>query len=401
MVIEYRVPTEEDWPALAHADGRAFGFTYTDEGRDDARTIIDLSRFRIACDAGQIVGVVGSFAFDVTVPGGATVPMGGVTWVSAAATHRRRGFVRRLMHDVHADIDARGEPLANLGASEGTIYERFGYGIASQQRTARIEVRGAELREDARPEPGTVRFMDDDEARRHIPPLWDRFRRLRAGEVTRSPELHELLARMRARPDGGASSTFHLRHDDGFASYRIKSEWSNGWANHELQLSDLVAVTPAAHAALWDTLLNMDLVAAITTRVLPEDDPLPYLLTNYRAVRTVALTDGVWVNVREPRTVLAARTYATDDRLVIELTDRAGNSRIAVEGAPDGASSRAVRTRPDLTMTSATLGALLYGGARPSRLAAGRKLDARNDDVLRRADLFFPTAPLPYCQTAY
>jgi predicted acetyltransferase len=244
--------------------------------------------------------------------------------------------------------------------------------------------------------------MDDDEARLHIPALWYRFRRLRAGEVTRSPELHELIARIRSRADGEASATFHLRHDDGFASYRIKDEWSEGWANHELQLTEFVAETPAAHVALWHTLLNMDLVATINTRVIPEDDPLPYLLTNYRAVRTTALTDGVWVNVRDPRTVLAARTYATDDRFVVELADAdQPTRRWSIEGAPDGATCRPVRTRPDLTMSTATLGALLYGGVRPSRLAAGRKLDARDTDVLRRADLFFPTAPLPYCQTPY
>jgi predicted acetyltransferase len=402
MGIEYRVPTEEEWPALAHADGRGFGFTYSDERRDETRPIIDLSRFRIARDSGEIIGIVGSFAFDVTVPGGATVPMGGVTWVSVAATHRRRGVVTRLMADVHADIDSRGEPLANLGASEATIYERFGYGIATHQRTSRIDVRNAHVRDDVRPEPGSVRFMGDGEARQHLPPLWDRFRRVRAAEVTRSPELHEMIARIRSRADDGSSAAFHLRHDDGYASYRIKEEWSHGWANNELQLGEFVAVTPAAHLALWDTLVNIDLVATITSRVIPEDDPLPYLLTNYRSVRTMALTDGVWVNVRDPATVFAARTYGTDDRFVVEVAD--GNApprRFAIEGAPDGASCRPVRTKPDLIMTAATLGGLLYGGVKPSRLAAGRKITPRNVDVLRRADLFFPTAPLPYCVTPY
>jgi predicted acetyltransferase len=258
------------------------------------------------------------------------------------------------------------------------------------------------VRDDVRPEPGSVRFMDDDEARVHVPPLWDRFRRRRAGEVTRSPEVHEMIAKVRARPDGGASAAFHLRHDDGYASYRVKEDWSQGWANNELQLVELVAVTPAAQVALWDTLVNIDLVATITTRVIPEDDPLPYLLTNYRAVRTMSLTDGVWVNVREPKTALGARTYGVQDQLVVELADAgAAPRRFSVEGGPDGATCRTVRTKPDLTMSSATLGGLLYGGVRPSRLAAGRKLGARNDDVLRRADLFFPTSPLPYCVTPY
>ena len=68
----------------------------------------------------------------MTLPGGAAVPTGGVTWVSVAVTHRRQGLLGRLLEATHEDIDGRGEPLAALTASEGGIYERFGYGIASR-----------------------------------------------------------------------------------------------------------------------------------------------------------------------------------------------------------------------------------------------------------------------------
>jgi predicted acetyltransferase len=111
--------------------------------------------------------------------------------------------------------------------------------------------------------------------------------------------------------------------------------------------------------------------------------------------------DGLWVNVRKPAACLEARRYATADRLVLEISDGCSPGRYALDAGPQGASCRPVRTNADLTMTNATLGALLYGGVRPSRLAAARKLEARTADVLRRADLFFPMAPLPYCQTAY
>ena len=49
------------------------------------------------------------------------------------------------MEAVHADIDARGEPLAALTASEGGIYERFGYGVATLRRITMIDRRRAEL----------------------------------------------------------------------------------------------------------------------------------------------------------------------------------------------------------------------------------------------------------------
>lgn len=88
MGIEYRIPTDADWPAVVRADGRAFGEVPTDEQIAERRSTVDLDRFRIAVDGTQIVGVAGSFAFDVTLPGGATAPAAGLTWVGVNATQR-------------------------------------------------------------------------------------------------------------------------------------------------------------------------------------------------------------------------------------------------------------------------------------------------------------------------
>ena len=49
--------------------------------------------------------------------------------------------------------------------------------------------------------------------------------------------------------------------------------------------------------------------------------------------------------------------------------------RWAIDGQPDGATCKKVRTRPDLVMDHASLGALLLGGVRPS--VAGRRSSAR------------------------
>ena len=47
----------------------------------------------------------------------------------------------------------------------------------------------------------------------------------------------------------------------------------------------------------------------ITSRQVPIDDPLPYLLTNPRALETTTLNDGVWANVRDVKACFAERTY--------------------------------------------------------------------------------------------
>jgi predicted acetyltransferase len=120
-------------------------------------------------------------------------------------------------------------------------------------------------------------------------------------------------------------------------------------------------------------------------------------LTNPRALETTTLNDGVWVNVRDVKVCFGARTYSTTDRIVVE----ADGSRWAIDGGPEGATCSRVKSRPDLTLDHASLGAILLGGVSASTLVAGRRAEARNDESLRRADAFFVMSPAPHCQTMY
>ena len=70
-------------------------------------------------------------------------------------------------------------------------------------------------------------------------------------------------------------------------------------------------------------------------------------------------------------------------------------------GGATGAACTRVRTRPDLVMDHPSIGALLLGGVRPSQLVAGRRVQARNADAVRRADAFFVTSPAPHCQSMF
>jgi predicted acetyltransferase len=397
MPITVRTAVESDWPAICYADGRAFGFAYTPEDIERTRSIHDVSRFELAFDGKEIVGVVGAYSLRVTLPGGGQVPMGGVTWVSTAATHRRQGVLSQLMARTLADVDRRGEPVAMLGASEGGIYERFGFGAATQVRLTAIDRRLVQLRQEFQPRRGAVRFVDGEAAIAHVADVWQRFHRLRSSEVDRGEAWHRFMFELRARADGVMGPALYLAHRDGYAIYRIEERWNDGMPAHNLRIVELVAVTAEAHAALWHTLLGVDLVGVISSRQVPIDDPLPYLLTDPRALQTTGLNDGVWVNVRDVATCFSTRRYSTDDRLVVEVA----GGRWAIDGGPEGATCKRVRSKPDLIMDIASLGALLLGGVRPSALAAGRRLEARNSQALRRGDAFFVTSPVPHCQTHF
>jgi len=392
--IEIRVATEDDFAEMLVFDGLAFGDPWPDNLADLARPTLDLDRFLVARDGGLLVATAGAFSQEVTVPGGAQVRAGVVTWVAVAPTHRRRGLLTRLMGDVHDNIDRRREPISMLTASEGGIYERFGYGVASYERVIEIDRRRTAVRPEFRPAVGDVVLTTlDDPA---LPTIFDRYRKQVIGEIDRTPERDALA---KAHHGAGVSVA---RHADGFASWKVKSNWNDGHPAFQLTLIDLVAVTPAAHAALWHTVLSVDLVGPITSvRAVAIDDTLPYIVDDQRAIRTTNVNDMLWLHLRDPRAALAARTYSTDDSLVVEVDLGERTERLRIDGDPAGADVRKVRSRPDLTMNSAALGAIYLGGVRPSTLARAGRLGAKNDDVLRRADAFLMAGRLPRCSTGF
>lgn len=387
MPIDIRVPTADDFDAIIRRDEAAFGHVKTDDDRERARQTLELDRFRIAVDAGDVVGVAGAYTKELTLPGGAIAPVGGTTWVSVAPTHRRQGLLGRLMEAVHDDVRERGEGAAILLASEGGIYERFGYGVATRWRVVEIDRRRTQIAERFRPSPGEVRLVDPLEELDRLVSLFDRCRRGRVGEVSRDATWIEHGLR---RNEPGVRAALH---DDGYALWKITADWGEGEPNNELRVLDLVAATPEAHAALWHLLLSHDLVTPVRARTCVSlDDPLVHLLTDPRALRTVALNDMLWVCPIDVAGLFEARSYRVDDALVVDVEGE--RWRIAADGVS------ATGAEPDLTMTRGAAGALLLGGVSATELAAGRRLSGV-PDVVRRADAFLGWAPLAHCSTAF
>ncbi|MCU1547516.1 MAG: acetyltransferase, partial [Arthrobacter sp.] len=62
-----------------------------------------------------------------------------VTAVTVRTSHRRRGLLRRMMSEDLAMAKREGLAMAALTASEGSIYGRFGYGVASFERTVKVD----------------------------------------------------------------------------------------------------------------------------------------------------------------------------------------------------------------------------------------------------------------------
>ena len=389
--VTIETPTRDDYDEISLVDVRNFGGNLSDDGDTEAMVRgFDFSRFRVARDHhGDIVGVGGSWEFELTLPGETTIPMGGLTWVSVTVNHRRRGLLRRLMDALHADVEARGEPLMGLLASEGGIYERFGYGVATRHRVTTIDRRRARFRDERPVEPGAIRIVDPAEAVGALEERWDRYRRAWPGQVNRPPGWFQAMWAYSSKTTRSTAL-----HDDGYATWTIKEDWADGHPRHTMIVEDMCAITPEAHRDLWKTMLAFDLVGEVKSfKAIGPGDPLPYLLTDPRLVRTVELNDGLWLCPLDVARCFSARSYRVDDRLVLGVDgDR-------FEVTSDGCA--ATDADPDLETDRAGAGSLLLGAVSASELAGGRRLTAASAEVLRRADAFFGWDPPAHLGTNF
>ncbi|MDT4907810.1 MAG: hypothetical protein QOI69_1051 [Pseudonocardiales bacterium] len=384
MDLTIRTASTEDFPEISAVDSASFGEHFSDEELSDALTLIDPARFLVAVDGERIVGVTGDYPFTMTVPGG-TLDVPGVTWVSVDPTYRRRGILRELMHRQLRNFADAGVAAAILTASEGGIYGRFGYGAASATRKTVIDRHRATL--SAPTDTGMVERVTGARARELLPDIHRRWRAQTPGALNRVEPWWDYLMLDREAHRGGMSALFHLVHADGYVSYRVKTDWNDGHPKHLCWIADYVTVTSEAHAALWQVLLGLDLFGSIESYRMPDDDPLPHLLTDARQVRTTAIADGLWVRPIDVASMLAARSYAVDVEAVIEVRDDLfGDGRYLLRGGPEGATSERTERASDISLGVSALGSVYLGGVRLETLGRAGKAAADDPAQLTRLD---------------
>jgi predicted acetyltransferase len=143
----------------------------------------------------QLVGTADGVTSGLTLPGGVVVGHAAVTHIGGLPSFTRKGIATELIQHQLRDIAARGEVVATLRASEATIYERYGYGVASSSQTVEVQTARAELR----PHVGTggpVRLVDTAQAWDLLPRIYAENRSSRPGTIDR-PEVWWRSLRLR------------------------------------------------------------------------------------------------------------------------------------------------------------------------------------------------------------
>lgn len=323
-----------------------------------------------AYDGEELVGFAAAHPFTLSVPGGGDLPCPGLSYVSVAPTHRRRGVLSAMMSELFDRCAGRGAPLAALWASESAIYGRFGFGPGTYGATVEIDSRRA-LALRVEPDERALRLLDADAAPAVLAPYFERTRGQRAGRHARTHAWwrEQRLARQ-DEEDAALSPPRVVTLGDpvaGYAIYRTKSgDWSGGAAGL-VSVDELEADAPEGAAALWRYLADIDLTGTVRAHGRPLDDPLPLLAADRDQVMVTRVEPALWVRLVDVRAALAARAWAAPVDVVLAVRDawlpaNAGTFRLSA--SPDGFSYAPTDDAPDLTLEARDL-ATAYMAATP------------------------------------
>jgi len=394
-----RLASSADWVAVHDLDSRAFGVHRTPElDHAEARLFDDDSRIVLAEIDGTPVGTGAAFLFDLTVPGGASLAVAGITNVAVAATHRRRGVLRAMLAGIHDRAIGDGLAVSILSASESGIYGRFGYGLASRYAEWTIDPMRAAFREPA-PE-RSIRFVAQADAAAVLAPIYDAARRRRPGMLSRSTRWWDaLLDPIENWKVGGRF--FVAVADEGYVLYQLHQGGPLG--RMRMVVRELLATDDDTAAALWRFTLDIDLVTRVEATV-PLDEPVWWRFADPRMITTTAVRDYLFACVLDVPAALEARTWSNEIDLVLDVTGGAVpgvDDRYRLRGDTTSSSCERVGSTPDLRLSAESLGALELGGVRPSVLASAGRIEELRPGALAAADLAFPCSSAPFCTTRF
>jgi predicted acetyltransferase len=396
VTIDVRTVADEDgFREFARIHATSFGHRWEDDKLENViLPWMPLVHCVAAFEDGKMIGVSIDQPFEQTLPGGRMAPIRGITWVGVLPDFRGRGALRAMIEFQHRWFHEQGLALAALFASETTLYDRFGYGPATVVASeAEIDTRYGAF---ARPfsDPGAVVMIDDPAPTALVREVLDRARPHIPGEIDRMQEDIADAFRVADRKE------FRIAHrdagggHDGYAAYTIDQDWDYGAiAGNRLKVGALLSASPEAHAALWRYLLDLSLVRTVTVRNRPLDDPIRWLLAEWRHYRIKHVTDALWMGLLDLPAALEARGYLCDGELVLAVA----GDRYLLEVRGGRGSCTATDRAPEIELERSVLASTFLGGYRFTALRDGLRLRELVAGACVRADSMFRSERDPWC----
>lgn len=391
-------PATKDEMAVA---GKQIDHAFNEEGGEGFGVRPEWSLF--AFDGERIAATSGVYPFQMDFDG-QELACAGVTIVTTEPEYRRRGLVRELMTQTLHQAKADGKPVAALWASMGAIYQRFGYGLASNYNFYRIDPRDVVFRDDLAVG-GYVRRMDTEAALPLIKEVYSRSIEGKTLTVNREDYFWDAMYpdRDKAKPHFAVyfDSTDTPR---GFAAYRQKSFTRTGSGpDILLSIGDFIWLDMECYRGLWNYFCSYDLAGRLEFQFVPDDDPAPQLLLEPRRLNRRA-SDGIWLRVVDVPALLGERGYSHGGNATVTIKDddlcpwNNGTWTVSAEGnGARGNVEKGGPARSALNLSINTLASLASGHITASQLARIGKIECADAGALRAADVLFSTLHRPWC----
>lgn len=329
-----------------------------------------------------------------------------VTAVTVRTSHRRRGLLRRMMSEDLELARRDGVAMAALTASEGTIYGRFGFGVASFERTVKVDTSARfSVRHQA---VGSVEIADPKVLLDLAPKVFDRVHRLTPGSMGRQEWYRQVASGSIGRDgkeDPAVKVALHYGPDgavDGYISYKFL-----GWDTepYTVQVVDLVAASNEGYLELWQFLGAIDLVERVTWEEAPLDDPLTWALSDPRCIDSSDSRDMLWLRILDVAKALEARHYPADGRLVLEVLDplglAAGTFALEVTGGQAAVVPVPESEAADLALDVAALSSIYLGAVCPVTLVAAGRIRENTKGAAFKAWQMFAVERATHCLTHF
>lgn len=345
---------------------------------EDQRFVVDLP------DGPQDLhsGLYGVRPMDMSLPGGAVVPIAGLTWVGVHPDVRRRGVLAAMMTDHLTRCHDTGMAISALHASESGIYGRFGYGMAALMVQVTIG-RGATF---------TAPHLEDEASAitTHLvtmsaPGVSDRMHACQTsvaddfpGTIVGSADFFSLMALEPAEAlrDKEQRRVIFARRDGqdvGYVGLRREHKWDRARPSGTVTVGAFCG-SPAARLALARRVVDLDLMGTTKLESIGSDDPLLGWLGGPRDTGDLQTWDSTWVRLVDLEAAWPLRRFEGDCDVVVEVADRhapwnAGRWRLTAAAG----SGAAVRTSDaaEVTLDAAVLGAGFLGHGIGGLLRAG------------------------------
>lgn len=350
---------------------------------------------------GRVVTTMAALPFRVKL-NGQTVRMAGVTCVGTSPAHRRMGIMRKVMTNSLARWRDEGNAFAILWASMGSIYQRFGYGLASTHVKYSFDPAAIAFSRDI-PTPGSIEHGDAGGMFDTLREVFDRASADRNLVIQRSRALWN--AEPLQRKDGGPVFAALYRDADGvpqgYVIYRQRDvPQDDAGRGIEIDIRDLWWTTIEAYRAVWQFVLGHDLANRVSLDgVVPEDDPLPHLVLEQRLLHR-RTSDGIWLRLLDVREALGQRAYGDSGALTIAVEGDDicpwNNGVHTIEAAEGGHAVSPGGGAPAITTSPNGLASLIAGHASASQLSRWGMLESADTASLVKADRWFATRHRPH-----